>query len=85
MFIANRLRSMPKRWDESSTLVFRSPCYKQEYSTYRDQEFEWFLREQAATPRSQSGFAYIPLYMVLSSSSHPSNEITSFFLYNGGK
>ena len=85
VFIANRLRSMPKRWDDSSTLFFRSPYYREEYAAYSDEEFESALKNQAQWSRPGSGFAQMHLYIISHTPTRQSNAITSFFLYNGGE
>lgn len=82
VFIENRLRSIPKRWDESSTLVFQSPFNSEKYTTYTDDEFEDAIEGQAARDNPQAGFACLDLYVTLNDPIHWSNRATSFFLYN---
>jgi hypothetical protein len=84
MFIANRLRAIPKRRDESMTLIFRASHYSEDATIEDDTSFRYFL-ETGGQGKRLSGWRCIVLYIVPHDVNHLGKEITSFFLYHGGE
>ena len=84
-FVLNRLKSIPRRWDDSSVLYFRSPYRSESFASLEDKQFEWMLEINASFHRPVSGFQRLELYIDSPQLLSRQTIITTFFLYNEGK
>jgi hypothetical protein len=84
-FVVNRLKSIPRRWDDSSVLYFRSPYCSERFASLEDKEFEQMLKTNASFNRPSSGFQSLELYINSHQLLLRQKTITTFFLYNKGK
>lgn len=84
-FVVNRLKNIPRRWDDSSVLYFRSPYCSERFASWEDKEFESMLETNASFHRPISGLQSLELYIESDQLLSRQTITTTFFLYNEGK